>query len=522
MPSSNPSVLFPIPDAGVQADRHATAVAENGLVDAENVLYRDGVFASRPGLKTFGDDVNERPMGFYQWDGPSVLRNLVMGTSVGWRSFNKGTKLWTDVTDPLDVLTGGSTNHVRFRYFVASSGTEYVIGVNGKDTPKKWDGNPLNTYTALGGTPRKAKAIAIAAEHVVLAGFTDGPQEIEASAYGDPDSGWATWTARLAQTSGPIVGLEEWGPYDLMCYKTDGIFTGKFTGVTVAPFLFELLVAGVQGPVSPAAIVHLPDGSHAYLGRDGGVYLFNGSRPVSLGAHIQRWIADRWLFHAMEQCWGAYNPLYRELVFVYPHRVTGSLSHGIVIRLDTGAMFPIRWDTLRHSAGLFGATTDEITFGDVPEPYGMADNTFSQMSVERWIALYGDAGGQVYEEAGVLDGWSIEQDVLGAIPIMWEFGLRPFAKLPARATGTGPESYFDRTVVAQAVKVQIGASAVGEARTIQESGSVDLMATGTPEVPLRTGARCTGRFHSLRYEADASQRVVWFGAALNVAERGPS
>ncbi len=503
MPTSNPYMGFSIPLLGVQADRHPTKVDPEGLVEAENCLYRDGNFASRPGLIAFGASVGVRSLGFMQYDDPSEIRRVVQGTTLGWLRWDKATLAWVSITDPTNGLTGSATSQVIFRVF-QQAGINYVLGVNATNRAKSWDSNIAHNYADIAGETRVPRCIGVAADHVLLGGFTDGPQEIEASNNTDFTTGYSTAThlKRFGETPGDVVGIVEFGDFDAVVYKTDAIYLATpLSGET--PFAYAPKFLGLPGPVSPAAIVKLPSGGHAALCEDGSVRVFTGSDFESVGPHIQRFVADNWLYTDRAQSWGYYDELRRELWFIYPHKATGALTHGICLSVPSWALYPVRWATMIMTAGGHFATASEVTIGEIALPLGQVAQSIGSFGQDRRVTLLGSSLGQVCEPAG-------NDDLGAAIPGLFEYGLMGIENMTSWKTAVCGDHGFARTPANQVVSVFVGAVVAGELRTMSPAATINLVGAG----PLRTDHRTTGRMLTLRYEWSGLQPVVFLGSSV--------
>jgi len=511
MPTLNPSITLPIPLLGVQADRHPRMIDPMGLYEAENLLCRDGRFVGRDGLTAFGASVAERPMGLAQYDHPSEDRRVVLGTVARWLRWNKTTSAWVEVSDPANRLTGVNSSQVVFRFFQNEAGVKYLLGCNAVNKAKKWDGDVAHTYADIGGQTRIPRCIAVAADHLLMGGFLDGDQDVEWSNNLDFDSGYSSpgHGQNLGDTPGGVIALQELGAYHAVAYKEDAAYLGVAQPSEATFFHWSPKFLGVPGPVSPLAVVQLPSGEHAVLAKDGGVYRFTGSSYESAGSHIQRFISENWHFTSRELCWGFYDDLRRELWFIYPHKATTELSHAICLSLPSWSLYPMRWSTLRMSAGGHIATASELAFGEVSLPFGESPLTFAETSQDRLATLFGATTGQVCEASG--------HDDLGlAIPMAWEYGLGDAGSMETWKTVVTMDHGFNRTLASQVVQVRVAYSKNGEARSLSEPGSFDLVNTG----PLRTGHRVSGRLLSARYEIQATQAIDFLGAGVGYAVRG--
>jgi len=511
MPTLNPSITLPIPLLGVLADLDPRKIPPEGLFEAENRVCRDGQFVGRDGLVTFGASVSERPMGLAQYDHPSEDRRLVLGTVARWLRWDKGTTAWVEVSDPANRLTGVDSSQVVFRFFQNEAGVKYLLGCNAVDKAKKWDGDVAHSYADIGGQTRIPRCMAVAADHLLMGGFLDGDQDVEWSNNLDFDSGYSSpgHGKNLGDTSGGIIALQELGAYNLAGYKEDAVYLAVAEPSEATFFHWSPKFLGIPGPVSPLAVVPLPSGEHAILASDGAVYRFSGSSYESAGSHIQRFISDNWHFASREQSWGFYDQTRRELWFIYPHKATTELSHAICLSLPSWSLYPMRWAVLRMSAGGHVATAQELAFGEVELPFGDSPLTFGETSQDRLATLFCATIGQVCEASG-------HDDLGGAIPMVWEYGLGDAGSFQSWKTVVSMDHAFDRTVASQVVSVRIAYSRNGEARSLSEARTFDLVSTA----PLRTGHRVSGRLLSARYEIGGTQAVEFSGAEVGYAVRG--
>ena len=101
MATRGESIQFPIPTRGITVHEHPLLVGPAGLTDARNWLYRGGRLQTRFGVTnfqgeqvpqvdggyTYAQNVQERPLGFLQYDYVSSALidrdRLIMGTDEG-------------------------------------------------------------------------------------------------------------------------------------------------------------------------------------------------------------------------------------------------------------------------------------------------------------------------------------------------------------------------------------------------------------------------------------------------------
>lgn len=166
---------------------------------------------------------------------------------------------------------------------------------------------------------------------------------------------------RLADTPGEIVAVQEMGTQQIAVYKTDAIYT--LTAQSgISPFAPSLRASGIQGPVGPRAVVALNDQTHLYLGRDGGVYMFTGASPQSLGDQFRSWIAREMdpEYYA-DDSFMQFDPEKNEVHVYYPVKGSGGVVRkGMIIDVSSQPFtgWPVLWPHKIYS----GITLDEINF----------------------------------------------------------------------------------------------------------------------------------------------------------------
>lgn len=259
---------------------------------------------------------------------------------------------------------GGQTHAL-----IAAKG-EWVLDVYEKETNTDLK---VNTCGPVGGCP-KALAIAIAGERVVAGNITyfntsdvvaDETNQnyilvIGPGGYPRPEfhridnrkgfayvpdavifsqtvlqNGHRGWypgdVLRLADTPGEIVALNEIGTMQCAVYKTDAIYV-LTVQAGLAPFVPSLRASGIQGPVGPRAVTSITDTTHVYLGRDGGVYIFDGGPPKSMGEHIKTWISREIDPENAQKAFIIFNKSESEVWIIYPVRGSeGRAFKGVVI-----------------------------------------------------------------------------------------------------------------------------------------------------------------------------------------------
>ena len=510
MATISPLIEIGVPHKGVRRDLRQRDVPRNALWEADNFVIRNGIFRVRPGATVFGNDLNERPLGYVQYEHNDGTIRTVQGTDKGWHKYNVGTGNWDDISGT--ALTGGDVNQVVFRVF-QKAGATFLLSVNAKDSPKKWDGDAA-TYSAMGGSPPTAKCMAINSDRILLANLTSGGTQsgsaIDVSANKDFDSGWGSVLVLiLADTPGDIVSMMEMGNLVTAILKSDAIYLASAQGGAV-PFRFDLKEASNDmGPVSPLAVIPGPGGTVIYLARDLTVKIFDGVRARSISKHIDDHLkktVDRNRFNRAFLIWDSER---QEIWVIYPQTGSNDPNVGVIINIKTFAMWPISWTSLLPSAGISMFIETGTTIGDLQGTIGQQTGTIGDYASQVRRTVLGDKGGISHEDIG-------SDDAGTAIPIHAETGLDNLGDARRFKTLKDVFHLLSQTPSTQNITVKIGTSSNGQGRTLSAGKTVDL--SDTP--PFVTEHRITAQEFSVRYEGSATQPITGDGMSISGQMRG--
>jgi hypothetical protein len=510
MATSQQSLPIPLPAGGVRKDLLPDHLPPDALVAAENWIFRDGALRVRNGLAALASSVSQRPMAYVSYLHNDGVVRIVQATIGKWFQLTGGA--WTDITGT--ALTGASTDQQVFRVF-DKAGIKYLLGTNGANTMKKWDGTSA-TYTDVGGTPPQARCMMIINDRILLGNLLSsvgaavaGGSSYDISANIDFDSGWgATLSGILADTPGEISAMMEMGALRGAIYKTDAIYMVTAAG-GLNPITIELRQAGVEGPVAPLALARLSDGLHVYLAQDGSLMQFDGISPDTLGYPIQKFIVGSADFSSLKRSFLMWDSERKELHVVYPENGSTEPNLDLIVSFPSLAIWPQRWASLRMTAGARVKTSAGTTIGEMSGSIGDQTKTLAEYTAENRKLLFGDVGGQSYQEAGSDDAGS-------PIAAFCESGLSDLGAPQNFKTLSEVDHLFDTAQASQTVTVKIGTSDYGEERVLDAGQAIDIAAAG----PRVTGHRRTARRHSLRLEASGTQPIVWHGANASLALRG--
>ena len=512
MPVAQP-IAIPIPVMGLLSAIDRERIPAEGLSECENFILRDRDFRVRDGLTLFGNSLGGRPSGFIHYDHSDGQLRLVGATTTGWKSFNFATQTWTAITGT--ALTASTEQQV-FRVFQKSGGT-FLLGVNAKDNPKKWDGVTPG-YSDIGGSPPIARCMMILNNHVILGNLKTGsvisPVATDVSNFNDFDTGWGSVQVALhADTSGEIVFMEEMGNLIGVIVKSDAVYKATAQGGS-EPFRFDYVaVPKDEGAASTLGYVRLGDGSIVYLSLNGKLKRYDLASVSDFGGDNARvYLSETIDFSAIGRSWMAYDSTFREILIVYPGRGgSGEPDKGLIIKEQTGAILPVKWGVRKFTAGAYIRSVVRLTLGDLLNPLATTTKTFAELGqgdAKRQI-LAGDIAGQAFTFAGETDNGT-------PIDFLAETGLTPLSGGTNLTTVNSIEHRFQKAPSPQNVTVKIGFSKSGETRVLSNGSTIDIGQPGS----YFTGHRVTSKYLSMRLEGSAQKAVIWRGSFVDAAQRG--
>jgi len=512
MPSAS-TIPIPVPVLGLLSGVDREHIPPEGLSECENFILRDRDFRVRDGLTPLGNPLAARPTGYIHYDHTDGSLRLIAGTIRGWAKYNFSTNLWTAITGT--ALTASTEQQV-FRVF-QKSGATYLLGVNNKDTPKKWDGITAG-YSDIGGTPPIARCMMILNDHVMLGNLKSGsvpsPVATDISASNDFDTGWGSIQVALhADTPGEIVIMEEMGNLIGAIIKTDAIYRASAQG-GVDPFRFDYLaVPKDEGAAATLAYVKTSSGAIVYLALNGKLKVTDSNTVADFGGDNPRvYLAETLDFSSIGRSWMAYDSNHREILLVYPQvGGSGEPDKGLIVKEQTGAILPLKWGTRHFTAGQYVRSITPLTLGQLRVPLGSITKTLGELGQGdvRSTIIGGESTGQTHRFLGETDNGS-------PIDFTAETGLTPLNGGANHATVNSIEHRFLNTVSSQLVNVSIGFSKAGERRTLSPATSIDIALPG----PYYTGHRVTSKFLSMRMTGQATKQVIYRGSYVDAAPRG--
>lgn len=478
------------------------------------------------GLSLFQGDLDTEPSGLY------------LGTEHRLLHFNLATDVWDDLSpqytetfppDPGDDLTykiDGDADANRWVWRVTEkNGDKYILATNGQIPPVAWK-ETLDEFRPVGDVDEDgiidggevsaplATCMAIANNRIILGNdlsiYISDPQDF--------DLGYDV-EYKLTDTYGKLVAMRELNAITIAILKTDAIYHGisqaEFMGVS-APMRFELIKAGIVGPCSDASVVYLPDGRLCWLGRDGGVYVYDGAVPIDVGRHIRHAISPVIDMDRLGWAHGCVDTKRNILWFFFPTRAsTGyGMNWGLVMSIDQGNMWPawfVRWPAEWEVMSAINVFTEtDLTYGDFPDtsyldlqelPYSAFEGgVWNFMILRKNLATY------------TLD-WDDASDNGVPISVLMETGWYDFDDV--YAFDTFHEMHH-------MVQLQTGDELTWTLFSEQSDGSeLQQSSVLQPTTPrLKTSYRQTGRRHRFRMESDVLKVFRWGGAAGLYSRRG--
>ena len=462
-----------------------------------------------------------RPMGFYQYDkvdsSGSDKDKIVAATTAGMYLYDQtGSNTWQPLTGP--ALNGSMDNPVSMRAYDAGGNT-YVMMVNGGGPLISWDGDPSNPYVQETAAPALPKCVAVSGARVLIGNVTyGGTQEPDMVAYSNVlnKGAWGSLDfIRLADTSGEIVAMLEMGSLMTVVYKTDSIYSLVVQG-GLYPFRPQLVATSVPGPASVNSVAAVNRGLHVFLGRNGGVYMFDGSAVRSLGDHIRTYISSTVDFDLIGRSWVEYDSHRDEIFVFYPTKSTGLMNRGVMISMSAGyPVWPLRWDTndgvnREFSAGIQAYVPLAMTFSQMTEPWSAYNKTFQQFKHATRKFILGRTDGAVY----IMEG---DLDVDVSIPAFFQTGVDTIGgDITKGKIIKEVDVFIDQTYGPQLAQLDLLESERGEAPVVPNSKVLDLHANGRKIAQFRRTVNTMG----LRFIVTADEKIYWNGASVAIRERG--
>lgn len=503
-----------VPVLGTLRNLPIYKVPPEALWSSSNVLLRSGFLQPRPGLTEYATTILAgRPTGFFnsvmlataafqsdtfQNDSfqvagsiPSTLLIVATTTTI----YSHYANVFNDITGA-PALTASAVQLARFAAMaLGTPQTIYVIHTNGVDAPRQWDVT-TGTFGAMTGSPPNWTDIANIDEHII--GIVP-PYNIR---WGDSQviNSWPAANIRvLSDTPDALRAIAPLGVRNGVVYKSRSIWDVIVTGSPVESEYFRFVPRGLlEGPASPAAVINV-DGANLYMTDTGRIGYYNGSKHMWVAGGIWPLIRADLDSDNTARIFGAYDPLYKIAVFVYPKTGdSGECKGWAVVMLpnpDEGYDGYISFhgtSTVALSAG------GDLRLGPFKAIFARSDTGLSR--VYTWEGDT-DAGGAI---TGHL------QTGLVGTPGLEFFTLEAYETLALR--GAGYNTVTVRPVSSFVLDTEGGT--LGSSKTQDLTPDTTNQVLGKPK-----GGDIRGRFFGLRYEFTTPVTLRWLGARLSALLR---
>ena len=249
---------------------------------------------------------------------------IYCGDSTKLYEFTAATSALTDRSK-----SGNYSNGSKDRWNFVQFG-ETLIAPNYADPPQATTVDSGAAFADLGGTPPKAKFVAVVRDQVMFANTNDGVDGVK------PYRVWwsginsaTSWTSGTALSDyqdmpdlGDCTGLVG-GEYAIALFER-GIVRGGFVGAPLV-YQFDKIVTsrGCSVPGSVASI-----GNTVFFLSDDGFYMLSGSELQAIGAEkVNQFFYDRVNLSAQENIVAAVDPLNQAVVWAYPSFNSGGTKN---------------------------------------------------------------------------------------------------------------------------------------------------------------------------------------------------
>jgi len=240
---------------------------------------------------------------------------MYAGDSTKLYEFTAATSALTDRSKSGNY-SNSSTDRWRFVQF-----GETLIATNYADPPQATTVDSGSAFADLGGSPPKAKFVAVVRDQVMFANTNDGVDGVKPYRLWWSGINSATsWTSGTALSDyqdvvdlGDCTGLVG-GEYAIALFER-GIVRGQFVG---APLIFQFdKIATSRGCNVPGSVASI--GNTVFFLSDDGFYMLAGSELLPIGAEkVNTYFYDRVNLSAANNIVAAVDPLNQTVVWAYP------------------------------------------------------------------------------------------------------------------------------------------------------------------------------------------------------------
>lgn len=387
-------------DQGVNQIADELIIPENAWTSIDRMRIRrkrlqsfpgwKSIFASGTKIGAFGTLAEE----FLLFDGTSFF---LIGDGTTIYRYNPATKTLTSL--------GTTFTPTRDEPWMSFFYKNNMYVTNKNDGLFTWDGS-AGSFTAVGGSPPKARSGNVLNDHVMLLNDTVDPQRLSWSAEGSV----STWGALATNDAGSLslndtpdvgVALHRFAD-DIIAYKERTIVPVTFVGGS-AVFARRTAISGI-GLLGQYAIQDLGD-SHAFMGPDT-FYLFSGTQDIDdqWGRPIWDLVYPRLHPNYKNRSRSIFIEEFRELIFMFPS--TASVNDPdtwVVHNIDDGTWygpFPIAATFAGFTSKAATLFIDDVT--DVINTVSDLIDSFAGI-IGAPINIFVDSSGLVHHLGGARD-----------------------------------------------------------------------------------------------------------------------
>jgi hypothetical protein len=168
----------------------------------------------------------------------------------------------------------------------------------------------------------------------MLADYDDGTNNYQDGWYCSALNDYSDWTnsiatqsasGRLLDTPGPIKGVRQLGK-QFVFYKERSMYLATYAG---PPFIWDIqLIPGEIGASNHESVVNIGT-AHIFVGYED-FYMFDGTRPVSIGAPVREWFFKQLNQKYRFKIQGLHDRANSMVHFYYPSNASTTLDSCIV------------------------------------------------------------------------------------------------------------------------------------------------------------------------------------------------
>jgi hypothetical protein len=276
---------------------------------------------------------------------------------------------WTDISRAGNYV-GGTENRWRFTQYGNIS-----FAVNREDATQVSTGA---AFSDLGGGSPKASIIESNQNFIMVFDYNDGVNDYSDGWWCCALGNYTSWTpsiatqaanGRLLSTPGKIRAGRSLGD-SMVAYKERSMYLGRYVG---PPLIWQWEnIPGDIGAVSNEAVIDIGT-AHIFRGFDD-FYIYDGSRPVSIGNPIREWFNGRIKASTQHKIQAGHDRTNSNVYFFYQNQnATGNeLNEAVIYNykvnrwgITTGSVYAIL-DYLNGGATYDQMGTFYITWDDLP------------------------------------------------------------------------------------------------------------------------------------------------------------